>query len=158
LSVSHGKVGDVLNSQGNLEGALDAYRASLAIVQRLTGQHGPDDAVLQADLSKYHRKVGDALSAQGNLEGARGAYRVSLAIIERLTGQGPDNADWQRALSVSCSKMADLLERQNQTAGAAHYWQRAYATLSAMKRAGLFIAPSDEGFLEQLRVKLGEPR
>ena len=35
LSVSHEKVGDVLTAQGRLDHALEAYRASLAIAERL---------------------------------------------------------------------------------------------------------------------------
>ena len=48
-------VGDVLASKGNIDGALDAYRASLRIRETLTA---PADV---ADTAQSHYKVGDTL-------------------------------------------------------------------------------------------------
>jgi hypothetical protein len=36
LSVSYNKAGDVQRAQGNLKDALNAYQASLAVIERLT--------------------------------------------------------------------------------------------------------------------------
>ena len=69
LSVSQKKVGDVLLAQGDLAGALKAYRESLAIGARLAAAD-PSNAGWQRDLSVSQEKVGDVLLAQGDLAGA----------------------------------------------------------------------------------------
>src|SRR6516164_3010480 len=83
LSVAYGEVGDVLMAQGNLTEAQQAYRNSLAIMERLA-KADPGHAGLQRDLSALYNRVGDVLVAQGNLTEAQQAYRNSLAIRERL--------------------------------------------------------------------------
>jgi len=35
------------------------------------------------------------------------------------------------------------------------WWRRAYDVLSGMKQRGLFVSAQDEGFLAQLRAKIG---
>ena len=44
----------------------------------------------------------------GNLDAALKAYQESLAIAEKLAAQDPSNAEWQRDLSVSFSKIGDV--------------------------------------------------
>ena len=46
LSISHNKIGDGKRAQGDGDGALDAYRASLAIAERLAA-HDPRNAEWQ---------------------------------------------------------------------------------------------------------------
>ena len=50
LSVSHEKIGDVLVAQGDLSGALESYRASMAIRERLA-EADPNNAGWQRDLA-----------------------------------------------------------------------------------------------------------
>ena len=73
----------MLVAQGNLTKALQAYRDSLAIAERLA-KADPGNAGWQRDLSVSYNNVGDVLVAQGNLTKALQAYRDSLAIAERL--------------------------------------------------------------------------
>ena len=49
------------------------------------------------------------LVAQGNLSDALKSFREGLAIAERLSMGNPDNAGWQRDLSVSHAKIGDVL-------------------------------------------------
>ncbi|MFI5459384.1 MAG: tetratricopeptide repeat protein [Isosphaerales bacterium] len=122
LSVSHGKLGDVLVVQGDAAGALKAYQAALAICERLATQD-PSNAEWHHDLSVSHEKVGGVLVAQGDMAGALKAYRTSLAICERLATQDPSNARWQRGLSASQMKLADVLVAQGDaTGGLKAYW------------------------------------
>src|SRR5206468_4323871 len=83
LSVSQNNVGDVLSAQGRLDDALGAYRAGLAIAERLAPAD-PSNAGWQRDLSVSQERLGDVLSAQGRLDDALTAYRAGLAIRERL--------------------------------------------------------------------------
>src|SRR5262249_26143180 len=68
-SVLLGRQGDVLQGQGDLAGALAAYRECLQSFQRLAGID-PSSANRQDDLSETHNHVGDALWGQGDLAGA----------------------------------------------------------------------------------------
>jgi predicted Zn-dependent protease len=45
--------------------------------------------------------------AQGDLQGALKSNQKSLAIVSRLANSDPGNAEWQRALAASYSKLAD---------------------------------------------------
>ena len=62
LSVSHNKVGDVLQAHGDLAGPLAAYQESLAVRQRW---RRPIRSIAgwQRDLSVSQNKVGDVLGA-----------------------------------------------------------------------------------------------
>ena len=62
----------MLVAQGQLDAALTAYRASLAIRERLAAAD-PSNAAWQRDLSVSHDKLGDVLVAQGQLDAALAA-------------------------------------------------------------------------------------
>jgi len=111
LSVSQDNIGNVLSAQGDLTGALTAFRASLEICQRLAADD-PGNADRQRDLSVSRNNIGDVLSAQEDLTGALAAYRASHEIFKRLAADDPGNADWQRDLSVSQEKIGDVLSAQ----------------------------------------------
>ena len=71
----------------------------------------------QRDLASYV-EVGDFLMAQGNLVEALKSYRDGLAVADRLTKVDPENAGWQRDLSLSYSKVGDVLMAQGNLAEA----------------------------------------
>jgi tetratricopeptide (TPR) repeat protein len=116
-SVLSNRLADLSVLRGDLAGAVPAYRASLAVRERLA-RADPSNAQSQRDLSVSQNKIGNALSAQGDLAGAEQAYRASLTVGERLASSDPSNAEWQRGLSYSFTQMADLLEQQGATAEA----------------------------------------
>ena len=120
--------GDAAIAYGDLAAALAAYRASLAIAERLAAAD-PSNAAWQRDLSVSHNRLGDVLVAQGQLDDALAAYRAGLAIAERLAAADPSNAAWQRDLSVSHNRLGDVLVAQGQLEDAL-----------AAYRAGLAIA------------------
>ena len=70
LSVNHDRIGDVLLGQGNLGDALDSFRQSMAVRQRLVVSD-PSNAGWQRDLSDSQESIGDVLRQQGNLGDAR---------------------------------------------------------------------------------------
>jgi tetratricopeptide (TPR) repeat protein len=107
LSVAYDEVGNVLVAQGDLTAALQAYRDSLAIFERLA-KADPGNAGWQRDLSVSYNKVGDVLVEQGDLTAALQAYREDLAIAERLAKADPSNAGWQRDLQTSIGKIGNL--------------------------------------------------
>ena len=56
LSVSHEKIGDVLDADGDIDSAIDAYEKSLVIAQSLTDRF-PDHAQFQSDLAITKRRL-----------------------------------------------------------------------------------------------------
>jgi tetratricopeptide (TPR) repeat protein len=155
LSVSHLKLGDVLSAQGDLGGALAAYREALAIAQRLAAAD-PSNTEWQRDLSVSHNKLGDVLSAQGDLGGALAAYREALAIRQRLAAADPSNSGWQLDLSVSHIKLGDVLSAQGDLGGALEWWRKAHEALAGMKRRGFCLSSQDERTLAQLAAILAK--
>src|SRR5580693_102638 len=117
LSVSHDKIGDVLALQGDRDGALAAYRASLAIRETL-GRGDPGNTNCQRDLSVSHNKIGEVLASQGHRDSALAAFRASLAIRETLSRSDPGNAVLQRDLSVSHDRIGNVLAWQGDRDGA----------------------------------------
>ena len=116
-SVSLNQQGEVLRAQGNLAGALQRFRDSLAIREKLAKQN-PEEALWQHDLSISYSRVGNVLSAQGDLDGALQNHRASLAIVQKLAKQDPANTDWQRNLAVCHNDVGDVLSAQGEVAGA----------------------------------------
>jgi autotransporter strand-loop-strand O-heptosyltransferase len=82
LSVARNRIGAVLMAQGDLQGAIDEHRASLAIVERLAAAN-PKNNEFQRDLAWCHTKIAELLKAQGRVADARTNERVALAIANR---------------------------------------------------------------------------
>jgi tetratricopeptide (TPR) repeat protein len=125
-SVVLNRQGGVLSNQGDLAGALAAYRESQALRRRLVTSDS-SNALWQRDLSVSHERIGDVLRDQGDLAGALAAYRESQAPRRRLAEANPTNALWQRDLSVSHEKIGDVLRDQGDLAGALAAYREALA-------------------------------
>ena len=108
LSVSQERIGNYRRAAGDRNGALEAYRNSLASAEILVA-HDPGNPKLQHELSISYNKIGDCLSEAGNRDGALASYRAGLAVREALAAADPDNPEWQRDLAVSQSKIGDCL-------------------------------------------------
>ena len=134
----HG-IGDVLVAQGDLAGALESYRASMAIRERLA-KADPDNAGWQRDLSVSHSKNGDVLVAQGDLAGALESYRASMAIAERLAKADPNNASWQRDLAWSHWRLAQYADQPRV------HWREVVRILKDLEADGR-LAPTDRQWL-----------
>jgi tetratricopeptide (TPR) repeat protein len=129
--VSHNKIGDVLVDQGNLPAALDAFKASLAIAERLANAD-PGNAGWQRDLSVSHDRIGDVLVAQGNLPAALDAFKASLAIRDRLAKADPNNAGWQRDLAISNERVGDMHAKSGDQNEARKAFERALGIYEAL--------------------------
>ena len=90
LSVSHDKIGDVLVAQGEGGAALAAYRAGMAIRERLAAAD-PGNAEWQRDLSVSHeqdrRRAGGAGRGRGGARGLPGGHGHRRAPGRRRPGQ-----------------------------------------------------------------------
>ena len=76
-------LGQVLQAQGKLSDAVDAYRQELKIAQRLVEQNGAN-ADSQSDLSNSYNSLGGALRDMSNLQDAIDALRQASAIDQQL--------------------------------------------------------------------------
>ena len=101
----------MLRAQGNLPGALESYRAALAIGERLA-KADPGNAGWQRDLSVSHEP--DRRRAAGPGQPAWGAGELPRVARhrERLAKADPGNAGWQRDLALSHGRVAMVLAHQ----------------------------------------------
>jgi tetratricopeptide (TPR) repeat protein len=129
-AVSLDQQGDIRKAQGNLPGALESFRASVAIKEKLA-QKEPENVGWQRDLTIGENKVGDALLAKGDLPGALGSYRASLAIMKKLGQKDPDNAGWQRDLAAGENNVGGALKIQGDLPGALESFR---ASLTIMEK------------------------
>jgi hypothetical protein len=97
-------------------------------------------------------QIGDLYVERGSLGQALEAYRAGQGLAERLAQSDPSNAGWQRDLSASYWKQAEITEA-DQPAEARAWWQKCHDQLAAMKTRGI-LNPPDEKFLVQARAKV----
>ena len=87
----------------------------------------PGNAGRQSNLFASYVNVGDFLMAQGNLAQALKWYRegltVELAGADRLAKADPENAVWQHNVSLSYSRVGDVLMAQGNLAEALKSYQ-----------------------------------
>jgi tetratricopeptide (TPR) repeat protein len=121
----------VLQAQGNLPAALTAYKASLAIGERLA-RADPGNAGWQYDLSVAQGNIGDVLVAQGNRHAAVAAYLASLAIRESLAKADPGNAASQRAVAINNERLGDIYSWIEIPMEARLAFERALSTYEAL--------------------------
>jgi tetratricopeptide (TPR) repeat protein len=124
LSLSQSRIGDVLASQGDRNGALVAYRAALGIAETLS-RRDPNNTEWQRNLSVSHSRIGDILVLRGDRQGALEAYRASLAIAEALARGDAKNTRWQRDLSICQDRIGNVLLSQGDPNGAVEAYDKA---------------------------------
>ena len=117
LSASLHYVGDVLLAQGNLSGALAAFREGFDIMRTLIAID-PSNMGWQSDLSLDTQSIGDVLVAAGDLAGAFNAYDAALDITRAIAAKDPDNTGWPRGVSVGLQRIGNVLVAQGNLVGA----------------------------------------
>jgi eukaryotic-like serine/threonine-protein kinase len=70
------------------------------------------------------QQEGDRLLAQGDLNGARAKYQEKLEVALKLVKQAPNEAAWQRSLSVAYESLGDVLKAQGDLDAAKAQYQR----------------------------------
>jgi tetratricopeptide (TPR) repeat protein len=97
-------------------------------------------------------EVGEVLAAQGNLDEALKNYRDDLAITERLAKSDPDNAGWQRDLSVVDEKVGEVLVAQGHFDEALKNYRDDLAITERLAKSD----PSNAGWQRDLSVVYGK--
>ena len=130
LSVAQEKIGDVEAFQGDAAGALQSFRDSLAIAERLA-KSDPSNVLWQTDVVQLDEELGDAALAQGQLSDALKSYSDGLAIAQRVAQANPGNDDLQRELAASYGKVGDAQFARGDLSGADHQSRSASAIFDA---------------------------
>jgi tetratricopeptide (TPR) repeat protein len=130
LAVTCDNYGDVAMARGEVEPALDAYRAALAIKEGVAAADG-GNASRQDALSWSYRKIGEALSEQGHDAEALDTYRTSLAIQERIAA-GEDGARYRVYLALSHECMGVVLFKLRRFHDALHSYDASLAIRAAL--------------------------
>jgi tetratricopeptide (TPR) repeat protein len=78
---------------------------------------------------------GDVQAAQGDVAGALKSYRDSFAIFDRLTQFDPNNAGWQRDLSLSYVKVGNVRVARGDVAGALKSYRDSLAIRERMAQS-----------------------
>jgi tetratricopeptide (TPR) repeat protein len=104
------EIGDVLVAQGDLSGALQSYRASMAIRERLA-EADPNNAGWQRDLSVSYERIGDLEEARGDIVAAIAAYEDSLPIARFLADRLPDHPQFQSDVAITERRLTQLRAR-----------------------------------------------
>jgi hypothetical protein len=130
------ELGRLYTDAGNLPAALRAARSAADTAENDRARSVALDA------------IGNVQVAQGDLPAALTSYRASHAIAERLAKADPGNAEWQRNLIVSYTKLSDLT-------GDKMYDVRALDIALAMQKRGV-LAPRDHWMIEELRRRAGQ--
>ena len=136
-----------------IEGLQDSGRiqASLTLLADFD-----DTAALHAGRAAHVYSLrGSGAVAYGNLPAALTSYQASLGIAERLAKADPDNAGWQRDLSVSHNKIGDVQVAQGNLPAALTSYQASLGIRERLARAD----PDNAGWQRDLSVsrdKIGD--
>jgi len=90
-------LGDVLQTKGQLDEAMAAFRESLAIDQRLASID-PSNTGWQHNLAIAYYKLGQAYQGMENEENAQSSYRSAVEAMERAVAMSPGNVGWKQDL------------------------------------------------------------
>ena len=107
--MSHDRIGDVLEAQGNLPEALKSFREGLAIAERLASAD-PGNADWQRGLAVSHAHLADVYRRSNDPDNALAALRQGQAVMKRVVKLSPDNAGWKNDLGWFDEQIAALNE------------------------------------------------
>jgi tetratricopeptide (TPR) repeat protein len=123
LLVTYNEVGRVLATQGALNEAIESYRDSLAIIERVAAADRKN-VHWQRNLALTYFLLGGVLFDQGALDEALSSYRQSLAINQRVT---TTEAGWQGDLADIYFAIGNVLRAQGQISNALNNYRESIA-------------------------------
>ena len=118
------QIGAVRQARGDLKGAIESYRESLAEAESLAGRDA-SNSDWQLRLAYAHFYLADALRRENDLDGAMAHLTQYRAIAERLVARDPSNATYQLELSYAQGNIAAIAEARGDFAAARESLERA---------------------------------
>ena len=120
LSITSIKIGDVLAVQGDIPGAIIAYKEALRTAHTSTNV---SDLRVQAIA---YSKIAESQQAQGILTESLNAFKESHAILKGLAVNYPPNTEHQRDISICEDSIGELLYAQGDLAAARSAFERSF--------------------------------
>jgi tetratricopeptide (TPR) repeat protein len=124
----------VPGDQGYLQAALESFRASLAIRERLV-KEDPGNADWQRDLFIAHSRVGDVLENQGKLAAALASHRTALPVAESLAKSRPRYVRSQLDVYFAYASVATMEARMGERGRALDAFKAARAVMARLASA-----------------------
>jgi tetratricopeptide (TPR) repeat protein len=129
VSASLDKIGDLLLPANDLTGAFQAFEEELEFDRKLYARD--PDRVPQQNLVRLNR-VADQLRRENDRAGAAKIYEESLAIDRRLSAGNLDDAAVQENYQSHAERLADLLLRIGNVAGAKKAYDDRFSGLARL--------------------------
>jgi WD40 repeat protein/tetratricopeptide (TPR) repeat protein len=126
LSLSHDKLGDSYQQQGDHTSALKAYQSGMAILEKLL-ELEPSSTTHMHNLSISHDYLGNSYRQQGDYASALKAYQSGMAIREKLVELEPSSTTYLHSLSFSHDNIGDSYRQQGDYASALKAYQSGMA-------------------------------
>jgi tetratricopeptide (TPR) repeat protein len=117
LAANRIRIGDVLSKQGQLDEALNEYKAAAAIDEQLVTAF-PKDLTYNSNLSRVYNQMASVHEQQGDLPTVMTLYQKSLDIRRKLARIDPSNNTWLDYLATQYGKVGDLLVKTHDDPGA----------------------------------------
>src|SRR5262249_12957758 len=109
---THGRIAVVLDSRGDLRGALDELRTAQTLLVTLSAAHaGASES--RADLADVDKPIGDALVQLGDLDGAVAQYEAARALDAALV-EGDPSPEHDRNLMIALQKIGQTRRRRGE--------------------------------------------
>jgi tetratricopeptide (TPR) repeat protein len=137
--------GETPADQDHLQAALESFRASLAIRERLV-KVDPGNADWQRDLFVAHSRLGGVLRDQGNLAAALASHRAALSVAESLAQSRPRYVRSQLDLYFAYGSVATMEARMGERGRALDAFKAARAVMARLTSA----LPDDPNWPEYL--------
>jgi tetratricopeptide (TPR) repeat protein len=107
------QIGEARMDQGEAALALESFRESLAIAQRLADRD-PQNSEWQIALANSHFYIGFLHWQRDELEAARSEFETVLPIVDRVSAREPDRAEWIAERGWAYTNLGRVLELQGQ--------------------------------------------
>ena len=128
------QIGAVRQARGDLKGAIESFRESLALAEGLSARD-PSSADWQLRLAYAHFYLADALRFEGELDEALQHLEAYRTIAQRLVVRDPSNAAWQLELSYAEGGVAFIEESKGDFGAARSSLEHALAIKEQLARA-----------------------
>jgi serine/threonine protein kinase len=135
VALIHEKMGDVLAASGDVPGAVDATRRSLALFRELA-RESPEDLRAQRSLAISHVKMGDVAGNPdfpnaGERAQALDHYERSATILERLARNHPQDEAVRRFLGIVHERIGTIRTARGELPDALASFRRSLAIRAA---------------------------
>jgi tetratricopeptide (TPR) repeat protein len=139
--MTHLNLGNLLRDLGQWKEAETAYRAALAIKEKVTADF-PAVPAYRQDLARTHSNLGVLLHFLDKPKEAEKAFRAALALQEKLTADFPAVPVYQVEWTGTCLNLGNLIRIDGKPAESLPWYGQAIAALTPLldKEPGLAMA------------------